>query len=54
MCSLAAHDKRQTSYEDEEISLGDSLIPKNATAEELKALGDTLNFIEIWLNFLKW
>ena len=53
MCYLVAHDKRQYSYEDKEISLLDSLIPKNATVESLEALGDTLNFIEIWLKMLE-
>ena len=35
MCYLVAHDKIQPSYEVEEISLVDSLITKNATAEAL-------------------
>ena len=46
-CYLFAHKK--PAYEDEEISLGVGLIPKNETIEALEALGDTLNFIDIWL-----
>ena len=42
----------KTSYEDEEISIGDRPIPKNATTESLEALGATLNFIDIWLKLL--
>ena len=52
MCSLVVHDKK-LAYEDEEISIGDRLIPKNATSEALEALVDTLNSIDIWLNCLK-
>ena len=52
MCSLISHYKKQPAYEDEEISLGDRLIPKHATTESLEALGATLNFIEIWLKLL--
>ena len=48
MCSIVAHDKK-TEYEDEEFSIGDMPIPKNATTESLEALGDTLNFIDCWL-----
>ena len=51
MCSLVAHDKIQPDYEDVEISLGDSSIPKDATPKSLKELCATLNFIDIWLNF---
>ena len=36
------------SCEDEEISIGDRPIPKNATTEALEALGATLNFINSW------
>ena len=32
MCYLVAHDKMQPNFEYEERSLGDTLIPKNATA----------------------
>ena len=31
MCSLVANDKKQPDYKDEEIIIGDSLIPKHAT-----------------------
>ena len=52
MCSLVAHDKKQSSYEDEESSIGYRLIPKHVTIESLESLGDTLNFIEIWIKLL--
>ena len=54
MCSLVAHDRLQDSYQDDEISLGDKVIPKNATVKALKSLGATFNFIDIWLHtFIK-
>ena len=31
MCSIVAHDKKQPTYEDEEISIGDRRIPKHVT-----------------------
>ena len=31
MCSIIAQDKKQPLYEDEESSIGDGPIPKNAT-----------------------
>ena len=49
MCFIVAHDNKKTSYGDEGISIGDNPIPKNSTTEALEALGDTLNFIDIWL-----
>ena len=49
MCSLVAHDKIQPDYEDDESSIVDRSIPKNSTAKSSKALGATLNFIDIWL-----
>ena len=49
MCSLGEHDKMQPNDEDDEISLGDRSITKYATTKSLTALGDTLNFIDIWL-----
>ena len=53
MCSLVAHDKKRPSYEYEESSIGDMLIPKHVTIEALKALGVTLNYIEIWIKLLE-
>ena len=35
LCYFVAHDKNQPAYEDEEISIGDRLIPKHATREAL-------------------
>ena len=49
MCSIAAHDQKQPAYKDEEISIGDRIIPKHITSEALEVLGATLNFIYIWL-----
>ena len=54
ICSLLAHDKIQPAYEDDEISIGDRLIPKHATPEALEALVDTLNFIDIWLKLFEY
>ena len=33
MCSIISHDKKQPSYEFEESSIGDRLIPKNTTID---------------------
>ena len=49
VCSIIAHDKKQTSYEDEEIIIGDRQTPKNATTESLEALGAALKFIDLLL-----
>ena len=35
MCYLVSHDKIPPAYEDDENSIGDSPIPKNATTESL-------------------
>ena len=35
LCYLVAHDKKQPAYEDKEISIGYSLIPKHVTTEAL-------------------
>ena len=54
MCSLVAHDKMKPNYEDDESSLRDMSIPKDATPKALESLGATINFIDICLNcFLK-
>ena len=52
MCSIVAHDKKQPAYEDYESSIGDRQITEHATTEALRALGATLNFIEIWIKLL--
>ena len=52
MCSLVEHDKIKPAYEDNEISIGNRSIPKNATIKDLKSLSATLNFIDIWINCL--
>ena len=52
MCSLVAHDRLQDHYQDDEISLGDKVIPKDATVKALKSLGATFNFIDISLHTL--
>ena len=50
MCSLVAHDRMQDNKQDDEISIGDIVIPNDATVKELKSLGATFNFIDIWLH----
>ena len=52
MCTLVAHDKMQPDYEDDEISLGNRSIPKDATPKSLIELSATLNFIVIWLKLI--
>ena len=49
MCSIVAHDKKQPSYEYEEISNWDRPIPKNTTTESLESVVSTLNFIDMWI-----
>ena len=54
MCSLVAHYRIQDNEQDYKISLGDRVIPKDATVKALFSLGATFNFIDIWLhNFVK-
>ena len=48
MCYIIAHDKKQTSYEYEESSIGYRPILKNKTTEELEELGDTLIVFNCW------
>ena len=50
MCSLVAHNRLQDNDQDDEISLGDRVIPKDATVKALDSLGATFNFIDIWLH----
>ena len=50
MCYLVAHDRMQDHKQDDEISIGDRLIPNDATVKALKSLGATFNFIDIWLH----
>ena len=41
-------------YQDDDIILGDKVIPKDATLKALQSLGATFNFIDIWLHtFIK-
>ena len=49
VCSIFARDKQQTLYDNDEISIVDRPIPKNATTKLLEALGATLNFIGCWI-----
>ena len=53
MCSLVAHDRLQTDYKDNESSIGDREIPNDATVKELKPLGATFHFIDIWIQLLR-
>ena len=50
MCSLVAHDRMQDHEQDDESSLGDREIPKDATVKALNLLGATFNFIDIWIH----
>ena len=50
MCSLVAHDRLQDNEQDDESSLGDRVISKDATVKALNSLGATFNFIDIWLH----
>ena len=50
MCSLVAHDRMQDNKQDDESSIGDIVIPNDATVKSLKSLGATFNFIDIWLH----
>ena len=53
LCYLVVHDKKIPDYDYDKSSIGDRLITKHATTEALEALGDTLNFIYIWLQLLQ-
>ena len=53
MCSLVSHNRLAPDYKDDESSIGDREIPNNATVKELKSLGATFNFIDIWLKLLR-
>ena len=44
---------KKPAYENEEISIGNRLIPKHVTTEALEALVDTHNFIDIWIKILE-
>ena len=50
MCYLVAHDRMQDNKQDDESSIGDRVIPNDATVKSLKSLGTTFNFIDIWLH----
>ena len=50
MFSLVAQDRFQENEQDDEISLGDRVIPKYATVKALNSLDATFNFIDIWLH----
>ena len=52
MCSLVAHDILQLYYKDDYRSIGDRVIPDNATTKTLEELGATIDFIYIWLKLL--
>ena len=53
MCSLVAHDEKLLAYEDDESSVRDRLITKHMTTEALESLGDTINYINIWIKLLE-
>ena len=52
--SILAHDKKQPTYENDNICIENRPIPKHDKKEALEALGDTFNFIEIWLILLEY
>ena len=53
MRSLVTHDRLEPDYKEDESSIGDRAIPNNATVKELKSLGATFNFIDIWIKLLR-
>ena len=50
MCSLVANDRMQENKPYYESSIGDRVIPNDATVKALKSLGATFNFIDIWFH----
>ena len=50
MCYLVAHYRLQENKPDDERSIGDRVIPNDATVKSLKSLGATFNFIDTWLH----
>ena len=50
MCSLVDHNRIQDDKQDDESSIGNREIPKDATVKALNSLGATFNFIDIWLD----
>ena len=44
---LVARDRMQDNKQDDESSIDDRKIPKNATVKGLNSLGATFNFIDI-------
>ena len=48
MCSLVAHDRLQENKPDDESSIGDRVIPNDATVTALKSLGATFNQIDVY------
>ena len=44
MCSLVAHDRMQDNKHDDESSIGDRVIPNDATVKALKSLGATFKY----------
>ena len=53
MCYLVSQDRLQLYYKDDESNIGDREISDDATIKRLEALGSTINFIDIWLKFLR-
>ena len=53
MCYLVAHDRLAPDYKDNESSIGDRSIINDATIKNLKSLGATFNFIDVWLKLLR-
>ena len=53
MCYLVAHDRLKLDYKYDEGIIGDREIPNDATVKILESLGETFNFIYIWLKLLR-
>ena len=47
-CSLVAHDRLHENKTDYESSIGDIVIPNDATVKAIKSLSATFNFIDTW------
>ena len=50
ICYLVSHDRMQDNKQYDESSIGDRVIPNDATVKALKSLGATFNFIDIWIH----
>ena len=49
MCSIETYEKLHPTYNGDANSGGNRPLPYGSTLDTLKSLGDTLNFIDFWL-----